>query len=242
MKQDLRILLVEQDISQAHLISEKLTEKFPSSSISVLNNGHTALEELRRNTFDIAIIELDLPDVDGLGFVELIRKENHNLLIIVTGDYRSEQAIVEAVKAGADEYLTRNASFHLVLPEAINRLCARHELGADERRYVKNLKQQEQANLIRITAGTMYHEINNPLMTILGMTELILDNGYDCDHEVTKKLRIIRKSAQRIQITLTRMSLISEPTIKETASGKMIDPRMSRVAVKSEDKGSISTE
>jgi CheY-like chemotaxis protein len=211
----------------------ELLGKYPSSSISVFSCGQTALSELRRNAFDIVIIGLDLPDVDGLGFVQLIRKENRHLPIVAIGDTPSEQAAAEAGKAGADEYLARGSCFPSALLDVIGKLYARRSSDAKRRSSARELKQKEQAALIRVTAGTLYHEVNNPLMTILGTTELILNNGYECDREVAKKLRIIRRSAQRIQSTLTRLSIISQPTIKETPSGKLIDPQKSTVAAKS---------
>jgi CheY-like chemotaxis protein len=208
----------------------ELLEKYPSSSISIFSCGQTALSELRRNEFDIAIIGLDLPDVDGLGFVQLIRKEAPHLPIVAIGDAPSEQA---AVEAGADEYLAKDGFFHVALPDIIGKLHSRLPADAKRRCSGEKLKEKEQAALIRVTAGTLYHEVNNPLMAILGTTELILNNGYECDREVTKKLRIIRRSAQRIQSALTKLSTISRPAIKETPLGKLIDPKKSRAAAKS---------
>ena len=233
MKQDLKIALVEQNRYHARLIVGELSQKYPSNSISVFSCGQTALNELRRNPFDIAIIGLDLPDVDGLGFIELIRKENRHLPIIAIGDIKSKQVAVEVLEVGADEYLAKDSSFPSALPNIINKLSSRRAADEKELGSAEKLKKKEQANLIRLTADTLYHEVNNPLMTILGMTELILDNGYECDREVAKKLRIIRRSAQRIQFALTRLSTISQPTIKETPLGKLIDPKKSRVAAKS---------
>jgi CheY-like chemotaxis protein len=234
MKEDLRILLVEQNRHHVRLIVRELSEKYPSSSISAFGAAHTALDELRREVSDIAIIGLDLPDVDGLGFVQLIRKENRYLPIIAIGDTKSKQAAAEAAEAGADEYLAKDGFFfYATLSDIIGKLYSRLSADANRRRSGEKLKQKEQAALIRVTTGTLYHEVNNPLMTILGMTELILNNGYECDREVAKKLRIIRRSAQRIQSALTRLSTISRPTIKETPLGKLIDPRKSRASAKS---------
>lgn len=233
VKQGPKTALVEQNRYHARLMAGELLEKYPSSSISIFSCGQTALSELRRNTFDIAIIGLDLPDVDGLGFVQLIHKEAPHLPIVVIGDAPPEQAVAEVAAAGADEYLAKDGLFHVTLPDIIGKLYSR--LSSDTKRGCsgKKLKQKEQAALIRVTAGTLYHEVNNPLMTILGTTELILNNGYECDREVAKKLRIIRRSAQRIQSALTRLSTISRPAIKETPLGKLIDPKKSRAAAKS---------
>jgi len=233
IKQGLKILLAEPNRYQARLISGELSEKFPSSLISVRSCGQAALGELRRATFDIAILSLDLPDVDGLAFVELLRKENPGMLIIVTGESAPHLTAAKAVQAVSDAYVTMNNSVYSTLPEIIHKLSSRSTAGAKKQDYFDELQRPQLADLIRITAGTLYHEINNPLMTILGMTELILGNGCERIPAVAKKLRIIQRSARRIQSTLTRMSAISHPAIRETVSGKIIDPKQSRVATKS---------
>ena len=229
-EEDVRILLVEQSRYHAYLMSGELSEKYPSSSISILSTAHTALDELRRETFDIAIVGLDLPDVDGAAFVELIRKENPEMPIVAIGDTESGRP---AAEAGADEYLARDGSFPSALADVIDRLCSRRSADTRKRSLPGLLKRKEQADLIRVTAGTLYHEVNNPLMTILGMTELILNDGSGSDREVARKLRIIRRSAQRIQSALARLSTISRPTIRETPSGRLIDPQKSTIATKS---------
>jgi DNA-binding NarL/FixJ family response regulator len=233
VKQGPKIALVEQNRYHARLMAGELLEKYPSSLISILSCGQTALNEMRRNAFDIAIIGLDLPDVDGWGFVQLIRKEAPHLPIVAVGDTPSEQTAAEVAEAGADKYLAKEGFFHVALSDIVGKLYSRLSADTKRRHSCEKLKQKEQAALIRVTAGTLYHEVNNPLMTILGMTELILNNGYECDREVAKKLRIIRRSAQRIQSALTRLSTISRPAIKKTPWGKLIDPKKSRATAKS---------
>lgn len=181
--------------------------------------------ELRRSSFDVTIIGLDLPDVDGLGFIELIRKENPHLLIIALGVSSSKSVATAVLEAGADEYLPRDSSCYSVLPDVITRLHSRRPADARESRSTGKHKQNEQANIIRVTAGTLYHEVNNPLMTIVGLCELILGNGHEYDREVTKKVRIIQRSARRIQSALTRLSTVSQPSIRETVTGALIDTK-----------------
>lgn len=221
--------MVEPNKFHARLIERELSEVYSSSSVSMFSSAHTALEELRRRSFDVVVIALDLPDVDGVGFVELIRRQNCHLPIIVTADGSNSHSAAEAAKAGADEYLAKNSSFHQALPRLLDEVYLQREKIISQLDKGKKQKQKEQADLIRITAGTLYHEINNPLTTILGMSELILDNCNGYDREIARKVRIIGISAQRIQATLIRLATISKPTIKETASGRMIDPHKSRV-------------
>ena len=248
MKHDWEILIVEPNNYHARLIERELLETYPSSSISTFSAASTALEELRRNSFDIAVISLELPDVDSAVFVALVRKEHRNLPIIVTGYGSNAETettfatknlsatrnwghpAAEAARAGADEYVVKDSTFHQAIPRLLRDVYYRYMAAAQEKEQPDvKLQQKADAKLIRITTGTLYHEINNPLMTILGLCELILNNGYERDQEIIKKVKGIKKSAQRIQSALSRLSSISKPCIKETACGSLIDPQKSRV-------------
>jgi CheY-like chemotaxis protein len=247
MKHDWNILIVEPNKYHARLMERELLETYPYSSISTFSSASTALEELRRSSFDAAVISLELPDVDSAVLVALIRKEHRNLPIIVTG-YGSNvetettsasknlsathnwgHPAAEAARAGADEYVVKDSSFHQAIPRLLGDVYRQYERAQEKEQQDVKHRREEQAELIRITAGTLYHEINNPLMTILGMCELILNNGYERDQEIIKKVKTIKKSAQRIQSALVRLSSISKPTVKETACGSLIDPQKSRV-------------
>jgi CheY-like chemotaxis protein len=247
MEHDWNILIVEPNKYHARLMERELSETYPSSSIATFSSASTALEELHRKNFDVAVISLELPDVDSAVLVALIRKEHRNLPIIVTGYGSNAETettsfskktsetrtwghpVADAARAGADEYVVKDSTFHQAIPRLLGDVYHRYVTAQEKEQLDVKHRREEQAKLIRITAGTLYHEINNPLMTILGMCELILNNGYDRDQEVIKKVKTIKKSAQRIQSSLARLSSISKPTVKETACGSLIDPQKSRV-------------
>ncbi len=226
MKRRVKILLIEPNRYHARLMAKEIEKSFPDARLAMFSNAHTALQEIRSAPADIVIVELELPDADGYGFLELLRKEYPRLPLIAVGKNDTEEDIAAAERHGADEYLSRRRSSTASLGETIRKLLSRPYLEENDDEL------HRQADLIRITAGTIYHEVNNPLMTILGLTELILNNGYEFDREVAKKVRIIQKSARRIQSALTKLSTISKPTLKETASGKMIDSEKSQLLTK----------
>ena len=77
--------------------------------------------------------------------------------------------------------------------------------------------------MINITANTLAHEINNPLMTILGMSELLLGGAVqDCDPAVRDKLVVIQESARRIEEALNQLGNLSAPTLRDTPAGSLI--------------------
>ncbi len=239
MKKDIRILLAEDNKYHAALIKRGIAERHAGSTLDVFSTGRAVLEAAQKHHYDIAVIEQSLPDFDGLELLALLRKDDLDLPVIITSTSGSEQLASEAIRSGAAEYLVKDSSFHLTIPRLIGEVYHRRMLVLKNRDLEQRLKQKDQVDFVKIAAGTLSHEINNPLMTILGTSELLLEDLDLQDKELTRKIRIIRKSAQRIESTLSRLRNLSTPAIKDTASGKIIDPRQSRIYTKSKAKSEI---
>lgn len=232
MKRDLQILLVEENKYHALLMEREIRQRYGDSSVVILRSGKEALEAVQTKSFDVAVVDFDMPDYAGLVFIELLRKDDVDLPVIAVTTDSSEQLAREASRLGIGELLVKDSSFHVTIPRLIGEVYRRRMLVLENRALEERLKEKDHAELIRMTVGTLSHEINNPLMSILGTTELILDNGDKGDRELAKKLRVIQKSARQIQSSLKRLSRITEPGVRHTASGKMIDPWKSRVRAK----------
>jgi two-component system KDP operon response regulator KdpE len=71
-------------------------------------DGNTALAVLRRSpTLDVLLLELSLPDMDGFTIIREFRASRSSISIIVVSKRSDEDAIVEALDLGADDYLTK---------------------------------------------------------------------------------------------------------------------------------------
>ncbi len=92
------------------------------------------------------------------------------------------------------------------------------------------LLEAERLAAITETAISVNHEINNPLCSILGNTQLILMEKDRLDPQVVKKLRSIEKQISRIQEIAERLSKITKPVLKEYIGGKkMLDVDQSEI-------------
>lgn len=95
-------------------------------------------------------------------------------------------------------------------------------------REVKRLQAQlldaERLAAITETAISINHEINNPLCSILGNTQLILMTKEKLDKKTIRKLQSIEKEIMRIQKIARKLSEITRPVLKEYVSGtRMLD-------------------
>ena len=68
--------------------------------------GAEALERIRRDRPDVVVLDLGLPDMDGLSVIETVRRES-SVPIIVLSSRNDEQAKVDALDLGADDYVTK---------------------------------------------------------------------------------------------------------------------------------------
>jgi two-component system, OmpR family, KDP operon response regulator KdpE len=119
------ILIVEDDRKMIRVFAASLeTEGYRVFSA---DNGQRALEEVRTRNPDLILLDLGLPDIDGLALVPQIRA-NSTAPIIVVSAREQESDKVKALDAGANDYLTK--------PFSVPELLARIRVGLRSRAQV----------------------------------------------------------------------------------------------------------
>lgn len=107
----MHILIVEDELEMAGLLSRGLREE--SHEVSVARDGRTALELSAQNKFDVILLDVMLPQMDGLQVAKQLRcRETETpvpVLMLTARD--SLPDIVNGLDAGADDYLTKPFSF-----------------------------------------------------------------------------------------------------------------------------------
>ena len=101
----MRLLIVDDDAAVRRLVSNRL-EKQGVSVTSAATTG-AALVELRHTTFDVAILDLELPDGSGLDLLRSLRELDAPTHVIILSAARSEADRVQALDLGADDYVVK---------------------------------------------------------------------------------------------------------------------------------------
>jgi two-component system KDP operon response regulator KdpE len=119
------ILLVEDDESFTRVLDTALA----ADGYRVLGaaTGRSAVEEIRTRNPDIVLLDLGLPDVDGLSLVAEIRKHTTAPIIVVSGRGH-ETSKITALDAGANDYVTK--------PFSVSELRARIRVGLRSQTHV----------------------------------------------------------------------------------------------------------
>lgn len=101
----MRILLVEDDHLLARTMLEMLRED--QNTVDWLDDGQQALNALAEEHFDLAILDLTLPRVDGLDIVRRTRQKGNQIPIIILTARSDLDEKLQGLDAGADDYLTK---------------------------------------------------------------------------------------------------------------------------------------
>ncbi len=117
----LRIIIAEDDDDQRNGLRDFFT--FSKHSVVAVATGCDFYKALDGNIFDVAIIDVGLPDQSGLVLAEYLRKNSDTGIIILTGRDNEEEQL-KGYNSGADIYLTKPIS-SLVLSAAVTRLAER---------------------------------------------------------------------------------------------------------------------
>jgi DNA-binding response OmpR family regulator len=99
-----RVLLIDDDSRLAALVSEYLGEA--GYRVAVAASGAAGLERLRRDEFDAAILDLMLPDMDGLEVCRQLRLRSAVPVLMLTARGDAADRIV-GLETGADDYLPK---------------------------------------------------------------------------------------------------------------------------------------
>ena len=130
----IRLLLVEDDEGDAFLVTELLREEDAPFDVLRVRSVGEALELLGSAPVDCVLLDLGLPDASGLAALQRIREAEPSIAhLVLTGD-RDVQRGVEAVAAGAQDYLVKGAVDGDGLRRAV--------LYAVERRQADDVRQQ----------------------------------------------------------------------------------------------------
>ncbi|MBS1804749.1 MAG: response regulator [Acidobacteria bacterium] len=100
------VLLVDDNADMREYVRSLLAARF---AVVTADNGRTALEEIRLRTPDLVLTDVMMPEMDGFGLLEALRKNPGTALIpiIMLSARAGEEARIEGVEAGADDYLTK---------------------------------------------------------------------------------------------------------------------------------------
>src|SRR5690242_5590787 len=109
-----QILIADDDLVTAFVLRRMLE---PEYQVTIVENGHLALEALAHEPFDLAIIDINMPVLDGLEVLKAMRATpNYAYLpVILISAMVDSDDIARGLKLGANDYLTKPIDHQITL-------------------------------------------------------------------------------------------------------------------------------
>ena len=106
----LKILIADDHAIVREGLKQILAETSDMMVAGEAANGHEVLELVRKEDWDLVLLDLAMPEKDGLDTLKELKQEKPNLPVLVLSIYPEEQYAVRVLKAGASGYLTKESA------------------------------------------------------------------------------------------------------------------------------------
>lgn len=151
-----KILYVEDNLSLRFVTSDQLKKR--GYQVVSCKDGKEALSTFNEQVFDLCVLDIMLPQIDGFELAKKIRQENEHIPIIFLSARSMQEDKIEGLKIGGDDYLTK--------PFDIDELCLKIEVF---------LKRKEinsgQNNIYKI--GDFQLDVTEQTLSILGIEKTL---------------------------------------------------------------------
>lgn len=187
----MKLLIVEDEPNLLSVLRKGLSEK--NHDVSAALDGATALAMIAQSTFDVIVLDVMLPDINGIEICRRLRAANNYVPILMLTALNSSDNIVTGLNAGADDYMAKPFRF-TELEARVNALARRAGQEHKQAEIVRvedltiNLKAKTVTrgeNSIALTAkefGLLYYLAKNS-GSILSR-EKILDNVWNINFDM----------------------------------------------------------
>ena len=201
IKDPSHILIVDDDEDACTSLS--LIFKRRGYETEVAGTGRAALEKARAGFFNLALLDIGLPDMEGIELLAPLREMRPDMVVILVTGYASIETAVRALNEGASAYITKPLNMGEVL-EKVEKAIEKQNLVMENRRLYQEvqrelaerkraeaqLRHQERIAAVGQLAGGIAHDFNNFLTTIILYSQMLLNKPH-LSHDVASSLNVI---------------------------------------------------
>src|SRR6476646_1428888 len=151
-----RLLIVDDNKVNRLLLSRNL--QMQGHSAALAENGRVALEMLRRETFDLLLLDIEMPEMDGFAVLERLKADPQlrDLPVIVTSSVEGLDNIVRCIGLGAEDYL----------PKPVNAVLLKARIGACLEK--KRLRDQQKELVRRFATSEVAQDLQQSGFSLAG--------------------------------------------------------------------------
>ena len=112
-KERIKLLLVDDEVGYVNVLSNRLGKR--NVDVTKTYGGSEAIQALRKEAFDVALLDLKMEDMDGIEVLKIFKKMLPQMAVIMLTGHGSEKAAREGIEFGAFDYLTKPCEFEELL-------------------------------------------------------------------------------------------------------------------------------
>jgi two-component system, NarL family, invasion response regulator UvrY len=203
----LKVLVVDDFPLIRRGVKDLLIEGFPSVKIGEAGNAHEMLILLRQKPWDVAVMDISMPGMNGLDALKQVKKEFPDLPVLIFSMHPEEQYAIRMLKAGADGYLTKSSAPE----ELVNAIKKVHRGG----KYVSQSLGETLAFTVMPGVGKNLHESLSDreyqVLCLIGSGKTVSEIADKTNLSVTTistyRARILEKMRMKTNAELTRYAI-----------------------------------
>jgi DNA-binding NtrC family response regulator len=130
VKEPIRLLLVDDEEGYVNVLANRMALR----GVDVIKSysGSEAIRILRKNDFDVAVLDLKMEDMDGIEVLKIFKKMDPELMVIMLTGHGSAKAASDGISLGAFDYLTKPCDFKELLDKVRKAYLERKRLKKDD--------------------------------------------------------------------------------------------------------------
>lgn len=127
----MRILIVEDELDLQNVLKKRLMAEH--YSVDVCDNGQDAIDFIDMTSYDVIVLDIMLPGLNGLEILQKMRKQNNQTPVLLLTAKDSVEDRVKGLDLGADDYLVKPFAFDELLARL--RVLTRRQVGSVTNRF-----------------------------------------------------------------------------------------------------------
>lgn len=112
-EKSLRVLIVDDEVAYVDVLKRRMQKR--NIFVETANSGSEAIKKLRGSSFDVAIVDLKMEDMNGIEVLKIFKKMDPDMPVIMITGHGSEEAARDGMVCGAYDYLMKPCDFETLM-------------------------------------------------------------------------------------------------------------------------------